>query len=189
MRYHSGVAERREVMHIDDVIGRNVRRLRDAAGLSQADLAQQMAERGAAAFYPQTITKIENSARSLKFSEASILAGVLGVPLDAILDPSATTVSDLRLARTHYLRDEALEDLYVSLVRFANADDDFGRAAQSDDISDAFLPMLRNADLVRRHFTVGSAMQAFISKLDDPTVERLETFLGPELARAWKELF
>lgn len=60
-------------------IGANVRRLREAAGLTQAELATALSEEGGAAFYPQTITKIEAGRRALKFSEGLAIARVLGV--------------------------------------------------------------------------------------------------------------
>ena len=52
-----------------NVLGRNVKRLREAAGMSQADLARRMSERSLAGFYPQTITKIESGGRDLKSKE------------------------------------------------------------------------------------------------------------------------
>lgn len=71
---------------VDREIGRNIRRVREDAGISQAELAKRLNDLGATGFYPQTITKIEKGDRALKFSEAVTVAGALNVDL-SILEP------------------------------------------------------------------------------------------------------
>lgn len=72
----------------DELIGDRVRELRTAAGMSQADLSRLLVERGLRGFHPQTITRIEQGARSLKLSEAVDLADALGAPVEALFEPS-----------------------------------------------------------------------------------------------------
>ena len=72
---------------MDDQVGRNVKQLREALGMSQAEVAEGMTKDGCAGFYPQTILKVEKGTRSLKFTEADSLARVLKVPMSALLNP------------------------------------------------------------------------------------------------------
>ena len=59
----------------------NLRILRERQGVSQVKLAQEMAVRG----WPwrqQTVTRLENGQRMIRFGEAIALASILGVSLD-----------------------------------------------------------------------------------------------------------
>lgn len=75
----------------DRRIGSLVRQFRDEAGLSQAQLATGMTDEGAEGIYPQTIMKIENGTRTLKYSEASAMARVLGVSTEDFASQSSAT--------------------------------------------------------------------------------------------------
>ncbi|OBF42568.1 hypothetical protein A5719_03300 [Mycolicibacterium peregrinum] len=59
----------------DRVVGANIRRWRDARGLSQADLASKLG------IHQQTIQKIEKGTRPLKYAEAVHISDVLDIPL------------------------------------------------------------------------------------------------------------
>ena len=63
----------------DEPIAKNIRRLRELHGMSQADLADALKDRGVPGMHPQTITKIEAGTRALKFAEGLVLAEVLQV--------------------------------------------------------------------------------------------------------------
>jgi transcriptional regulator with XRE-family HTH domain len=63
----------------DEQIGVNLRRVREAAGMSQAELASLAAVNGWEGVYPQTILKIEKGTRSLKVSEVPAIAASLGI--------------------------------------------------------------------------------------------------------------
>ena len=80
---------------MDDQVGRNVKQIRDALGMSQAEVAKGMTDDGCAGFYPQTILKVEKGTRSLKFTEADSLARVLRVPMVNLLYPDDPAASDL----------------------------------------------------------------------------------------------
>lgn len=105
-------------MPSDDLeIGQNVRRARLAAGLSQADVARQMQEAGHPAFYPQAVTRTEQGARALKFSEAGALSRILNWPLagflpgglmDELVLPVTTELKRLEVARNRVR--EAVEE-------------------------------------------------------------------------------
>ena len=66
------------------MIGRTLQRLRKAAGLSQSELAERLNERGEK-FHQQTILKVENGTRPLKFTEAITVCDILQVPVDAFV--------------------------------------------------------------------------------------------------------
>lgn len=68
----------------EDRCGRNLRRLREKAGLSQAELAQKLEDYGVS-LHPSAIAKIEArdvaNPRTVRLNEADALARALGVPL------------------------------------------------------------------------------------------------------------
>ncbi|MFJ4161782.1 helix-turn-helix domain-containing protein [Micrococcus luteus] len=73
----------------DQTIGANVRAARVNAGITQqGDLVPQLREAGLS-WTHGTLSRVESGQRVLKFSEAAVLADVLGVPLDALVDPAA----------------------------------------------------------------------------------------------------
>lgn len=65
-------------------VGSNVQRFRKAAGLSQADLAQALTQRGAS-FQQQTVLKVEKGSRPLKLDEAALIADILEMPVFDLL--------------------------------------------------------------------------------------------------------
>jgi transcriptional regulator with XRE-family HTH domain len=90
-------------------VGANVQRYRKTAGLSQAQLAEQLNKRGHA-FAQQGILKIERGSRPLRLDEAQDIAEVLGV------EPAALTRQmDERLAKLDQIR--AAEAAIIRLDR------------------------------------------------------------------------
>jgi transcriptional regulator with XRE-family HTH domain len=71
----------------DNQVGSNVKRIREALGMSQAEVAEEMTQEGCPGFYPQTILKVEKGTRSLKLTEADTLARVLKVQVSELVDP------------------------------------------------------------------------------------------------------
>lgn len=65
-------------------VGANVRKLRQARGLNQDQLASRVAERGVP-FRQQTIVKIEKGERPLRLREADAVTAALDVDIDALL--------------------------------------------------------------------------------------------------------
>jgi len=68
------------------VIAANIRRLREAKGLTQASLAAALTDAGLPSVYPQTITKIETGARALGFTEGIAIACALGVAPETLAE-------------------------------------------------------------------------------------------------------
>lgn len=69
----------------DKSVGDAVARARAGAGVSQADLARRLVERGVEGIYPSTVAKVERGQRSLKLNEASEIAEVLSVEITDLL--------------------------------------------------------------------------------------------------------
>ena len=96
-----------ESIDFNQRVGANVQRFRTAAGMSQAELADELTHRGYT-FQQQGILKVERGSRPLKLEEAQVIAEVLRV------DPeSLTKQMDERLA--------ALEQLNTADAAIANA--------------------------------------------------------------------
>lgn len=72
------------VDHYDARVGANVRKLRQARGLNQDQLAARVAERGVP-FRQQTIVKIEKGERPLRLREADAVTAALDVDIDALV--------------------------------------------------------------------------------------------------------
>lgn len=70
---------------IDRRFGRAVRHMRDAAGLSQPELARAFAEDGGTPRDATGITRLERGSRRVGLGEAVILARVLGTTVDKMI--------------------------------------------------------------------------------------------------------
>lgn len=80
----------------DRAVGRAVQRLRTQAGLSQAEMAERMRERGWKWLQP-TSWSVEQGKRPLRFAEAVDLAPLLGARLEDLLsDPLEGTLREAR---------------------------------------------------------------------------------------------
>lgn len=73
----------------DVKVGKNVRACREAAGMSQTDLAEALSRATGEPMYQQTVLKIEKGTRPLKFAEAQHIANVFKVPVTALTEQSA----------------------------------------------------------------------------------------------------
>jgi transcriptional regulator with XRE-family HTH domain len=76
--------EHERVWEVAEVIGRNVRDLRRATGLSQSDLARAMGELGFG-WVRQTAGEVEAGRRRLEYEELVALAAYFDMPVNAIL--------------------------------------------------------------------------------------------------------
>lgn len=77
-----------------EALGRFIRSKRDAAGISQTDLAHEMGRRTGGKFYQTTIGRIENGERSVSLTEAAVLSRLLGVPVSALANYAAPVTVD-----------------------------------------------------------------------------------------------
>lgn len=77
-----------EAISREAVVGANVRRLREAAGLSQAELASQVAKSGHA-LGEMAVWGIENGKRRITVDDLFALGAALGVVPTSLLSPDA----------------------------------------------------------------------------------------------------
>jgi transcriptional regulator with XRE-family HTH domain len=123
---------------IDRNIAANVRAYREARGISQEDLAQQMTDRGFG-FSQATIWKIESAQRPVRASELMALADSLGIFLPTYLtrEPDATRYTiqleqaSANASRAYYAVKEAAAaylEAQIQLVYAAREARDAGHA-------------------------------------------------------------
>jgi transcriptional regulator with XRE-family HTH domain len=96
----------------------NLRLLRERQGISQVKLAQEMVARG----WPwrqQTVTRVENGQRMIRFGEATALAEILDTPLERFTRAGPAAAEAERLAafgaRLHHFY-EAVADTVCRLL-------------------------------------------------------------------------
>lgn len=86
----------------DERFAVNVRETRERQGMSQAEVARQMAGRGWS-WHPQTVQKVEGGHRKVSVGEAEALSRILGTTIDRLTWPgqavSAATLLDVTIAR------------------------------------------------------------------------------------------
>lgn len=103
-----------EESEYDRLVGQNVQRLRKARGMTQADLAKRLGQHGLS-MRQQTVVKVEQGARPLRFREADLIARVLGVNIATLNQPLESTNSTAQVIalsdEIHGLRDALIEDL------------------------------------------------------------------------------
>lgn len=85
----------------DELLGYNLRTLREGKGISQRDLAEAMTGRGHA-WYQQTVTRVEAGKQGIRFSEVKDLAEILETSLDRFTwtTPETSAVGLLRNSAT-----------------------------------------------------------------------------------------
>ena len=86
---------------LQTVIGQNIKRLRENAALTQAEVAEEMARKG----FPwrkETVFQSESEKRSVSVAEILGLCLVFGSPMDAMLLPKGTELS--KTSRQHQVQ-------------------------------------------------------------------------------------
>jgi transcriptional regulator with XRE-family HTH domain len=126
----------------------NLRLLRERQGMSQVKLAHEMAARG----WPwrqQTVTRVENGLRMIRFGEATALAEILHTPLERFTRPvsEASEVEKIRAASARL--DESCEVVAAAVCRLLDAQRAAKRlqvlnaGVQGDDLIEVALVQLR----------------------------------------------
>ncbi|MGY1845534.1 helix-turn-helix domain-containing protein [Modestobacter sp. SYSU DS0875] len=83
---------------LEFVIGQRIRALREAQGMSQAQLGQKLASLGFPMEQP-TVYKLEKGTRPIRVNEVAAAAAVLGVEIEDLLSPQMG--ADHHLARVN----------------------------------------------------------------------------------------
>ncbi len=162
----------------DEQIGANVRAYRSMARLSQAELAELLGQAGAKGFHPQTITKIEKGDRSLKFSEAALLAAVLNVPLADLWDADMPSEGDLELGRALGALRGAADDIAEAISSHLYFAVEVSMALDRKDVSET--ARTAAADKIRRN-SIGAAFRSAVEDLPETQRQALVDAIIREL--------
>jgi transcriptional regulator with XRE-family HTH domain len=126
------MAAREDLTGIDQNIAANVRTYREAASISQEELAQRMAERGFG-FSQATIWKIESGQRPVKVSELVALADSLGglrlSPMSLTGEPGAAG-HRARMQQANHLAHGAYTTLKATAAAYIEAQFQVAAAAR-----------------------------------------------------------
>ncbi|HIZ98256.1 MAG TPA: helix-turn-helix transcriptional regulator [Candidatus Janibacter merdipullorum] len=155
---------------VEDRYGRNVRRFRKEAGLSQGQLAEKLREHGVD-LHPSAIAKIETrdvqNPRSVRLNEAQAIADALDVDLRMLTGSprrgnlkTFTVTQDVRKVQVRYLRDA--EDA------LSRAQEDVDRARR--DVDELRLMLDRDhRDAVRMEEANAEQARVVFGEADPPT--------------------
>ena len=88
-------------IRLQTVIGQNIKRLREDAGLTQGEVAEEMARKGFN-WRKETVFQSESEKRSVSVAEILGLCLVFGSPMDAMLLPKGTELS--KTSRQHQVQ-------------------------------------------------------------------------------------
>ena len=124
----------------DMTIGENVRRFREALGLSQAQLAQRLTDSGLEGFHPQTVLRVEKGMRPLRLAEALVFAEALSVEVAALSDLDPTRAEQ----RAHFLAIKDAQDRQIELRDAYNVY--WGARGIAMEVLDAYEARLDDAD-------------------------------------------
>jgi transcriptional regulator with XRE-family HTH domain len=92
---------------IENRFRERVKKERDRRGWSQADVAKMLGDTGIKGIYPTTVAKIESGERAVRIDEATALADLFEVPLDALLGRKHHSQEDELAYLLRVLRDTA----------------------------------------------------------------------------------
>jgi transcriptional regulator with XRE-family HTH domain len=84
-----------------------VKKQRDRRDWSQADVAKMLSDKGIKGIYPTTIAKIESGERAVRIDEATALADLFEVSLDALVGRKQNSQEDELAYLLRLLRDTA----------------------------------------------------------------------------------
>jgi transcriptional regulator with XRE-family HTH domain len=160
-------------MYDEQALGRAIHQLRKGQGMSQADLASALSDEGMPGFYPQTIVKIEQGRRSLKFIEAMAIANIMGIDPVDLLDLENHHPDDARAMREVRLLAHAAEELW--------------RAYRS--LEDRFADLKRLADDPEADLSEEVRLSVEANLRQNEPGHRAESLLSQltNAAAAWKE--
>ncbi|MCJ1682332.1 helix-turn-helix transcriptional regulator [Rathayibacter sp. VKM Ac-2928] len=128
---------------VDQSVARNVKRARDRAGLSQADVARLMTEAGVAGVHQTTIARIEGEQRTLRLAEALVLARILEYRVEDLVESTETArLHDSRRSledAVHQVRNSVRELLQRRQAVAAELDRDYPWSASGEHFTGEYL--------------------------------------------------
>ena len=168
--------ERDEEVSRDAMVGRGVKALREARGLSQAQVAQAMTDAGIENFYPQTVLKTEKGIRSLKLYEGIALAKILDVRAEELYppDPASEHAAEIgrqlgRLVRAVSLVDRRIAEFNEAFAEFEDLREVAERLANDPDVGGRAKDVAERALEVLNHGAGSPVALEALSKLRHPS--------------------
>lgn len=124
----------------DEQFAVNIRETRERKGMSQADLADQMRERGWR-WHPQTVQKVEAGHRNVRVGEAEALARIFGTTMERLTWPgtvaSAAALLDMSMGRAQGAWERIAGETATLLWNLAQLQTTVGEAERSDCLGSA----------------------------------------------------
>lgn len=99
-----------------EILGSNVRYLREHASISQVELARRMTERGWP-WHQSTVYRVETGKQPVRFDEALDLADLLGVTLDRLTWEIGQAAREEQVTRKISSVREAMQEAAVAVAR------------------------------------------------------------------------
>lgn len=112
-------------------VGRNLKALRQAAGLTQTELAARLTDEGHP-FAQQTVLKVERGTRPLKLDEAVDLANILDVTVGDLIFSRADGDALAEMMRAETMRRHAERELEEAQDELARAKAEYERACADE---------------------------------------------------------
>jgi transcriptional regulator with XRE-family HTH domain len=112
------VTDQQVSIDFNERVGANVQRFRKAAGVSQAELARQLSERGFS-FQQPTVLKVEKGSRPLKADELAAIAEILHIAPGSLfeqVDERLAALDQLRAAEAAITRLDRERDQYRQTI-------------------------------------------------------------------------
>lgn len=178
----------------DAAFARAVKSAREMAGLTQDDVAAQMAGRGFP-FHQATVYKVETGSRKVSIAEATALSSILGVPLIWMVDD----VADWRMAMVNEAREliRASAKMMAALSHVQASQSDLAHhirlaetVAPGQPMRDGIAPRAYFAPLLRWS-ELEPVRKTWQKMLEDPAFLDIAEEIGisvPELARRLLDL-
>lgn len=154
----------------DERFARNLKTLRTAKGITQEELAKEMARRGFR-WHQATVYKVESGERQVPIGEAVALTEILGLSLDRILGADSSDAAHrAHLDAAHWALIDARDDLVNAVYRYGQARQAF--AAALDELGRGSIPIRDFADM--RHDAQLGAIRDWpeLKARDDKSVRR-----------------
>lgn len=104
----------------DSQVGANIREIRTARGMTQAQLAEMVSKQGIT-FRQQTVVKIEAGQRPLRLREADVVANALDVDLASLLDTRGTFTVTTELIHESRMALEAYHRVHDTMTELLAA--------------------------------------------------------------------
>lgn len=154
----------------------NVRRLREAAGLSQGEVARRMAGRDWP-YYQQTVARVEDGRRKPGIGEAQALASILGATVEQMTLPGEEAEAVIVLERAAESAERAWLQIALSANDLLSAQRDIRRVTDAARAADWY-----GSDSVRR--LAEGAAQALARDPHDAVLEATDDGQGQRERRA-----